>query len=183
MTRRNVPNIITLCRLCCLPLVVYVYSLDAPGASWGTAVLVFALALSDVVDGYLARRYDWVTDFGRVLDPIADRLLFIVLAGMLLAFGTLPWWAVVPVIARDLVLLLGAGLLLILYGEKPEIMRGGRISNIILVCGIEFFIVDWRTIAWIVYAVGATLYVLAGVWYIVRQVKRMRRGRPQQAAV
>jgi CDP-diacylglycerol--glycerol-3-phosphate 3-phosphatidyltransferase len=182
MGRRYVPNIITLCRLCSLPLVVYLYGRDAPGASWDTAVLVLVLALSDVADGYLARRYGWVTDFGRVLDPIADRLLFIALVGMLFAFGTLPWWAVVPVIARDAVLLLGAGILLVWHGEKPVIMRGGRISNIILISGIQFFIVDWRTVGWVFYGVGATLYVVTGVWYIVRQVKRMRGGRPQQAA-
>ena len=182
MSRRNLPNAITIARLCSLPFVVWVYSLDAPGASWPTAVLVLVIALSDVADGYLARRYDWVTDVGRVLDPVADRLLFIVLVGMLLAFGTLPWWAIVPVVARDVVLLLGAGIMLVTRGQKPEILRGGRIANIVLISGVQFFIIDVRTVGWIVYSVGAVMYVVTGCWYIGRQARRWWRGRPSVTA-
>ena len=177
------PNTITVARLCALPLFVWLYSRDAPHASWPTAILVLALALSDVLDGWLARRYEWQTDLGRVLDPVTDRLLFLVLVGALLLFGVLPWWALVPVIARDALMLAGAALMLVEYGEKPTIMRGGRFANIVLICGIQFFIIDVRTVGWIVYALGATLYVVTGFLYIWRELARWRRSRaPAQPA-
>ena len=175
MTRRNLPNAITIGRLCALPVFLWLYSRDAPNASWATGWLVLGMALSDVLDGWLARRYGWQTELGRVLDPVADRVFFLFLVGALLLFGTLPWWAVVPLIVRDGLLLAGAAVLLFGYSEKPRIMRGGRLSNIILVSGIEFFIIDVRVIAWIVYAVGATLYVVTGVRYIWREYGHWRR--------
>jgi len=170
-----IPNAITIARLCALPVFVYLYSRDAPGASWDTAVLVLVLALSDVLDGFLARRYGWQSDLGRVLDPVADRVFFLFLVGALLLFGTLPWWAVVPLIVRDGLMLAGAALMLFRYHEKPSVMKGGKAANFILVCGIQFFIIDVRTIGWIVYSVGAVLYLVTGFRYIWREFNDRRR--------
>lgn len=178
MSPRSIPNTITVARLLCLPLFVWLYARDAPQTSWPTAALVFVMALSDVLDGWLARRYRWQTDLGRVLDPVADRILFIVVVAALMTFGTLPWWAVVPLIVRDVILLLGAAVLLFRYNERPVIMRGGKAANFVLICGVGFFIIDQRTIGWPVYAAGATLYVVTGVRYIWREARghRQRHG-------
>jgi cardiolipin synthase len=174
MSRRSIPNAITIARLLALPLFVWLYSQDAPHASWATAVLVAVMALSDVLDGWLARRCRWQTALGRVLDPVADRVLFIVVVAALMVFGTLPWWAVVPLIVRDTVLLIGAAVLLFGYHERPVIMRGGKAANLILICGIQFFIIDLRDIGWLVFAVGEVLYILTGLRYIRRDLTRWR---------
>ncbi len=178
-----IPNTITIARLCALPIFLWVYGLQAPGASWPAAILVLVLALSDVLDGWLARRFRWQSDLGRVLDPVTDRILFLFLVGALLLFGVLPWWAVVPLIVRDGLMLAGAALMLFHYHEKPSIMRGGKLANFTLVCGIEFFIIDVREIAWPVYAVGASLYLVTGLRYIWREFLRWKRSRPTSAAL
>jgi cardiolipin synthase (CMP-forming) len=180
MHRRVIPNAITIGRLCFLPVFVWVYSRQAPGASWAAAAIVLVLALSDVLDGWLARRYGWQSDLGRVLDPIADRVLFLVLVGALALFGTVPWWAVVPLIVRDGLMLAGAALMLFSHQQKPTIMRGGKLANFILVCGIQFFIIDVRAVAWPVYGVGAVLYLVSGSRYIWRQFDGGERARPSQ---
>ena len=172
-----IPNSITIARLCCLPVFLWLYSRDAPGASWPTAWLVLVLALADVLDGWLARRYRWQTDFGRIVDPVADRVFFLFLVGAMLLFGVLPWWAVVPLIVRDGLMLAGAALMFFHYHEKPSIMRGGKAANIILVAGLEFFIIDLRGVGWVLYAAGATLYVVTGFRYIWREYVRWRRER------
>ena len=174
MTRRMIPNAITIARLCALPVFLWLYGLSAPAASWPAAVLVLVVSLSDVLDGWLARRYHWQSDLGSVLDPVADRILFLVLVGALLLFGVLPWWAVVPLIVRDGLMLAGAALMLFHYREKPRIMRGGRLANLTLVCGIEFFIIDVRELAWPVYVAGAALYLVTGFRYIWRESVRRR---------
>jgi cardiolipin synthase len=176
-----IPNAITVARLCALPVVVWLYGLRAPHASLATAVLVLVLAASDVLDGWLARRFRWQTELGRVLDPVTDRILFLSLVGALLLFGALPWWAVVPLIVRDGLMLAGAALMLFHYRERPRILRGGRLANFTLFCGIELFIVGAREVAWPVYTVGATLYLLTGFGYIWRQFGRWRRARPSSA--
>ncbi len=174
MTRRMIPNAITITRLCALPVFLWLYSLSAPAASWPAAILVLVIALSDVLDGWLARRYQWQSDLGRVLDPVADRVLFLFLVGALLLFGVLPWWAVVPLIVRDGLMLAGAALMLFHYDEKPRIMRGGRLANLTLICGIEFFLIDARALAWPVYVAGAALYLVTGFGYIWREFVRHR---------
>jgi len=174
MTRRMIPNAITIARLCALPVFLWLYSLSAPAASWPAAILVLVVSLSDVLDGWLARRYHWQSDLGRVLDPVTDRVLFLVLVGALLLFGVLPWWAVVPLIVRDGLMLAGAALMLFHYHEKPRIMRGGRLANLTLMCGIEFFIIDVRELAWPVYVAGAALYLVTGFRYIWREFVRYR---------
>jgi len=182
MSRRSLPNAITIARLCALPLFVWLYSQDAPQASWPTFVLVGIMALSDLLDGWLARRYQWQTDLGRVLDPVTDRVLFIVVVSTLMVFGTLPWWAVLPLVVRDTALLIGAGILLFRYHERPVIMRGGKVANLILICGIQFFIIDLRAIAWPLYTVGAVLYILTGLRYIWRAALRWRQHHEAPAA-
>jgi cardiolipin synthase len=178
-----IPNAITIGRLCALPLFVWVYSRQAPAVSWPAAIMVLILALSDVLDGWLARRYQWQSDLGRVLDPVTDRIFFLFLMGALLLFGALPWWAVVPLIVRDILMLAGSTLMLLQFNEKPSIMRGGRLANFTLVCGIQLFIIEVRTVAWPVYGVGATLYLVTGFRYIWRELLRWKRSRPTSAAV
>jgi cardiolipin synthase len=178
-----IPNAITIARLCALPVFLWVYSLRAPEASWPAAIIVLVLALSDVLDGWLARRYQWQSDLGRVLDPVADRVLFLFLVGALLLFGVLPWWAVVPLIVRDGLMLAGAALMLIHDHEKPSIMRGGKLANFTLVCGIEFLIVDWHGLGWVTYGIGGTLYVITGFRYIWREFLRWRQSRPSAPAL
>ena len=102
---RHVPNILTVARLLALPFVVWTYALYAPGAAWTTAWIVLFAALSDVADGLIARKYDVQSEFGRWVDPIVDRLFFFTLVAMLWYFGTLPWWAVVPLLLRDGIIL------------------------------------------------------------------------------
>ncbi len=102
---RHVPNILTVARLLALPFFVWTYALDAPGAAWTTAWIVLFMALSDVPDGLIARKYHVQSEFGRWVDPIVDRLFFFTLVAMLWYFGTLPWWAVLPLLIRDGIIL------------------------------------------------------------------------------
>jgi CDP-diacylglycerol--glycerol-3-phosphate 3-phosphatidyltransferase len=162
---RYVPNALTVLRLCALPLVVYLYSLDAPGASWSTATLILFAALSDVADGYIARHYNVQSEFGRWVDPVVDRAFFFVIIAMLWYFGTLPWLAVVPLLIRDGIILALALPVRFYTSEKPQITRWSKFGNFVLICALQWFIVDIRVLGWAFYAVGASLYIASGLWY------------------
>ena len=93
--------------------------------------------------------------------------------------GTLPWWAAVPLIVRDGLLLIGAAVIWHERGEPPlEIERLGRLANFVLICGIEWFILDLRLIGWVTFSVGAALYLATGAAYFARGLRetRARRG-------
>jgi len=174
---RHVPNILTVARLLALPVIVWTYSLAVPGAAWTTAWIVLFAALSDVADGLIARRFDVQSEFGRWVDPTVDRLFFFTLVAMLWYYGTLPWWAVVPPLLRDGIILALIVPSLHFARDGPQISRWGKASNLILMSAIEWFILDLRTIGWIFFAVGATLYVASGLLYGYKAIVWVRRAR------
>jgi len=102
---RDIPNILTLLRIL---LVVPIMVLLARG-EYLTVLGLFALAgLSDGLDGYLARRYDWRTPLGALLDPLADKLMLVGVYLVLAWSGGLPLWLVSLVVLRDVVIISGA---------------------------------------------------------------------------
>lgn len=103
---KNVPNWITLMRLLLVPVISVL--LAEAAYEWGLAVYVIA-ALSDGVDGYLARRFKATSRIGALLDPVADKMIVIAAAFVLSWQALLPLWLAVPLIGRD-VLMLGIGL-------------------------------------------------------------------------
>jgi len=181
---RHVPNILTVARLVSVPFIVWSYALHTPGAAWTTASIVFFAALSDVADGLIARKYHVQSEFGRWVDPTVDRLFFFTLVAMLWYFGTLPWWAVVPLLLRDGIILALIIPSLHFSRDGPQISRWGKASNLILISAIEWFILDLRILGWSFFAVGATLYVASGLLYGYKAIEWLRqtRGRGGAAA-
>ncbi len=100
-----IPNLITGTRILCVPCLIWMLFHQQFERS---LILVLFMGVSDALDGYLARCYHWKTTLGAYLDPIADKLM---LLSAFLAFamlGWIPWWLALVVIARDVVLLIGA---------------------------------------------------------------------------
>ena len=104
-TRVNLPNKITLFRVCLIPVFLYVY-LAAPlpeSANMWLALSIFSVAsITDAIDGYLARRYKLITNFGKLMDPLADKLLVCAALVAFASTGTLPAWAVIVMISREI---------------------------------------------------------------------------------
>jgi cardiolipin synthase len=176
---RHLPNALTVARAASLPFVVWTYALYHEHAAWTTAWIVLFAALSDVADGLIARRFDVQSEFGRWVDPIVDRVFFFTLVAMLWYFGTLPWWAVLPLLIRDGIILALAVPMRRYTDQGPQISRWGKASNFILICAIQWFIIDVRVVGWAFWAVGATLYVAAGLLYGYRALDWVVRTRGQ----
>ncbi len=102
----HLPNIISIFRIfLVLPIAYYLHH-----ESWRVAlVLIFIAGLSDALDGFLARRFHWQSRLGSFLDPIADKLLLIVIFVSLAIKELIPIWLAVIVVARDAIIVSGAG--------------------------------------------------------------------------
>ena len=97
----NLPNILTLLRLGLTVLLVVSLSVEYP-AHFAIALLVFLLAsLTDYLDGVIARKWNLITDFGKLMDPLADKILTASAFICLIPFGALPAWAVIIIISRE----------------------------------------------------------------------------------
>ncbi|MCK9488209.1 MAG: CDP-alcohol phosphatidyltransferase family protein [Xanthomonadales bacterium] len=102
---RHLPNTITVARILACPLLAWLIIADqARTALW----LAVAVGISDVVDGFLARRFNWQSRLGGLLDPIADKLFLVSAMIALGVTGALPAWLIVLVVVRDLVIVGGA---------------------------------------------------------------------------
>jgi CDP-diacylglycerol--glycerol-3-phosphate 3-phosphatidyltransferase len=95
------PNVLSIGRIALIPIVVMLLTVDSPETKW-MAFLVFVVgALSDLVDGYLARRHAMTTPVGAWLDPLSDKLFVIVPAVALSMQDAFPWWATAVIILRE----------------------------------------------------------------------------------
>ncbi|MFH1243511.1 MAG: CDP-diacylglycerol--glycerol-3-phosphate 3-phosphatidyltransferase [Pseudomonadota bacterium] len=98
----NLPNALTVIRLACIPLVMI--CLNIPGR-WGgfLAALFFGMAsITDILDGFFARRYGAVTSLGKFLDPLADKILICLTMIMLIPLGRIPVWMVLIIVMREM---------------------------------------------------------------------------------
>lgn len=98
----NLPNVLTIARILLIPVFILVFISPTPERSLAAAAVFLIAAVTDFLDGYLARRRSQVTRLGRLLDPIADKLL--VLSGLILLvqFGRVAAWVAIVIIAREL---------------------------------------------------------------------------------
>ncbi len=114
MNLRHLPNLLCVFRI----LLVYpIGHAILQGRFPEVLVLVAIAAFTDALDGFLAKRFDWVSDLGRFLDPLADKLMLVTTFVCLSVAGLAPWWLTVLVLARDLVIGFGAATYRALFGE------------------------------------------------------------------
>ena len=104
---RQLPNVLTLLRFAAIPVFVVLYVDAGDGPAWAAGIVFAAAAATDQLDGWLARRWHVESAFGKVADPLADRLMIGVAVVLLWADGRLPWPGAVIVLGRDLLLLVG----------------------------------------------------------------------------
>ncbi|HVW41657.1 MAG TPA: CDP-diacylglycerol--glycerol-3-phosphate 3-phosphatidyltransferase [Amycolatopsis sp.] len=172
----NVANILTLSRLVLVP--VFVVALFADGGTdvgWRVAATVlFAIAsLTDQVDGWVARRYGLITDFGKIADPIADKALIGAALIGLSVLGELPWWVTVVIAVREV----GVTLLrfwVIRYGVIPA-SRGGKAKTLTQIAAIVVYLLPLPGAAdpvrWALMGVALVLTVVTGIDYVLRAVR------------
>lgn len=101
----TVPNVITIVRLLMLPLIVYFVLVGRYGAAF---YLFLAAALGDLLDGFIARRFNQISALGAILDPIADKITMLTMTVLLAWHEILPLWLAVAILVRDIVIAGGA---------------------------------------------------------------------------
>jgi CDP-diacylglycerol--glycerol-3-phosphate 3-phosphatidyltransferase len=142
----TVPNVLSLSRLLLLPL--FFYAVDRPPLYGLAALLVAYGIVSDLLDGYLARRLNQASDWGRLLDPVADKI--IIAAGFLFCYlaREMPLWIVLVVIGRDAVILAAVPFLLKRQKRPPQSNLPGRLAALsvaLLAAAYIFRLEIWQT--------------------------------------
>lgn len=164
----QIPNALTILRLALIPLFVGLMLADDP-ANWPAGIVFWVAGVTDQVDGFLARRWQVESQFGKIADPLADRLMIDAAAVMLWATGRLPWYAALVILARDVIMVAGYRLV-VGRGYDFEVTRVGKLATWVLYAAITFLILtgegtDWPV--WLFWA-GVVLALVAAAQYVLK---------------
>lgn len=158
------PNAFTLVRLLCIPVFVWLlFGLENRGsAAWLLAVL----GATDWVDGWIARRYDMSSEFGRLFDPTVDRLMFFVAIPAIVIDGSIPWWVAALALAREL-LVAGCAVLSVAVGAGTlEVTWEGKTAAFALMFAVPMFLGANSTLSYAgVLEWLAWVFVIPGLFY------------------
>jgi CDP-diacylglycerol--glycerol-3-phosphate 3-phosphatidyltransferase len=170
---KQVPNLLTVLRLILVPVIVLVYLSEAT-TNWWSFGLFFIAGFSDYVDGKVARSTGAVTEFGKLLDPIADKLVIGSVLVLLTIDNVIPIWITVVILVREIGITL-ARLRYLNSGVLPA-DRGGKLKTMLQGFSLLFLLapVDLSLIAMPMLYVATALTVITGARY-VSQLAELRR--------
>lgn len=163
----NIANILTMVRCAMVPLLVVLailYPDSVPGRLVVTAVFVLAM-ITDLLDGHLARSRNLITDFGKIMDPIADKAMTGAALIMLSVWDYVPWWMTVLILVREFGITL-MRFTILKYGALPANMAG-KAKTMVQTVAITFCVIPfelwWEPARWIGVGLVALAVVLT-VW-------------------
>jgi CDP-diacylglycerol---glycerol-3-phosphate 3-phosphatidyltransferase len=178
----NVPNVLTVVRILAVPVIVVALLGETPNGD-ALAAAVFALAaVTDGLDGYIARSRDSVTTFGKLMDPLADKLLIVAALVSLVSLGRLAAWVAMVIIAREVAV---TGLRVVAAEQGVVISASwlGKVKTILQVAAV-FALILWESsplgVDLLVYAAVAAT-VVSGADYFLGLRRRIEEERERRA--
>lgn len=185
------PNAITFLRLLCIPL--FLWLLFGRDLRWQSAVLLAVLGATDWVDGYVARRFAQVSNFGKMFDPTVDRLLMITGVGSIIIVGAVPLWFGLLVVGREIVMSVFVATITLMGARRMDVTFVGKTGTFCQMVAFPLFLVasdqtlsdglrDWvSTGAWIFGVPGLVFGYVAFVGYLREGPAALAEGRAAQA--
>jgi len=180
----TVPNVISALRLACVP--VFLYLLLGREERRAAAILLATLGATDWVDGYIARRWNQVSTVGKVLDPVADRVVLLTGVVAILVDGAAPLWVGVATLSREVLISMGTLVVAGLGGRRIDVSRIGKAGTFLTYFAYPMFLAGeaelgsrtvWRGLAWacVVPGVAFSWWSLGTYIPVARKALRERR--------
>jgi CDP-diacylglycerol--glycerol-3-phosphate 3-phosphatidyltransferase len=173
---QQLPNALTIARLALIPVFVALMLSAEGGHSWPAGIVFGIAGITDQIDGFLARRWHVESEFGRIFDPLADRLMIDAAVILLFLADHMPWLGLVVILGRDLVLMAGYKVIAP-QGYELNVNLLGKTATWLLYAGIAFLLVTHRATDWPywIFWTGLALSLLAATVYAVGAWKEVKR--------
>jgi cardiolipin synthase (CMP-forming) len=185
----TIPNGITVVRLACLPL--YLYLLFGGHHDVAAAILLGLLGITDFVDGFLARRLGQVSNVGKIIDPVADRLLMLSAVITVAWVGAVPWWFAGLTLAREVLVSAATLTLASLGARRIDVLWIGKAGTLLLMVAYPAFLLghgpSWwqgifRVLGWATGPLGLACAWVALASYLAPARQALAEGRSARAA-
>jgi CDP-diacylglycerol--glycerol-3-phosphate 3-phosphatidyltransferase len=172
---RQLPNALTILRFLAIPAFVALFLAAGDGPAWLAGVFFAGAAATDQLDGFLARRWHVESEFGKIADPLADRLMIGVAVVLMWVEGRLPWPAALVVLGRDLLLVAGYKLV-VPRGYDFEVSFLGKLATWVLYAALTLLLVTEEGTRWAlaVLWVGVALALAAALQYVAKARREVR---------
>jgi CDP-diacylglycerol--glycerol-3-phosphate 3-phosphatidyltransferase len=172
----QLPNALTVARLLLIPLFVALMVKAGDAHTWPAGAIFCVAGITDQVDGFLARRWHVESRFGKIADPLADRLMIDAAAILLVAYGRLPWAGLAVIAARDLLLMVGWRVL-VPRGIDLDVSLLGKAATWVLYLAIGCRIVTHDHTSWPLWLFwfGLAAAVIAAMFYVRDGWRELRR--------
>lgn len=169
-------NVTTISRLFLIPILIFFIFSPIPKHNMYALGIFVLAALTDWLDGYIARTTDQITDFGKIADPLVDRIFIAAtLISLFMVRGIPPLWALIIIIGRDLTLIAGYKLLEAKRKIRIPVTDLGKMTTACLMIALGLLILNLNLGIWIFY-VGLSLSIISSLDYIRKGVKRLKFG-------
>ncbi len=168
----NLPNQLTVLRVLIIPFMVVLYYLDPEKNvlnSWSIAIGVLFIvgAITDFLDGYLARKHELITVFGKFLDPLADKLLVMFALLMFLEMNWVPMWIVLVILTREFVVT-GIRLIAVDSGKVIAASLLGKYKTATTMFSLILLLFHYQQVGMIVLYIATALTIISGFEYIIK---------------
>ena len=180
----TIPNAISVIRLLCVPL--FLWLLFGRENRLGAALLLGGLGATDWVDGYIARHFNQVSNLGKVLDPIADKVLLVTGMIAILIDGSVPPIIFWPAIAREVLVAATTVLLGAMGSRRIDVSWAGKCGTLLMMVAFPLFL--WGhgegpayAVAWVVAVAGLVMAWYAAATYVAPARQALREGRANRA--
>lgn len=164
----NIPNFLTLIRLLLIPFYIYLFL----RGNYITSGILFIIATStDLLDGYIARKYSMETEIGKLLDPIADKLTVISILSMLIYLDIIPRFIAIILLIRESIIFLSTSVAYI-FGKNfvnPSIL--GKLSIAFLYAGLAARLFEFNILSNYILYLALPLNIISGIAYFVNAFK------------
>lgn len=162
----NIPNILTLLRIIMIPIFYVVFFSDITNSSLFAALIFIVASLTDWFDGFLARKWSLITNFGKIMDPLADKLLVMTALVCLLTSFRIPAWAVIVILAREMAI---TGLRIIAASEGVVVAADmlGKFKTVFQMVAIILLLLNNFIGIYMLY-IAIFFTILSGIDYIIK---------------
>ncbi|MFO7814285.1 MAG: CDP-alcohol phosphatidyltransferase family protein [Halanaerobiales bacterium] len=159
----NFPNILTIIRLLLIPVYLYFF---LKGEYIISGVFFSISGLTDFWDGYLARKHNTVTDLGKLLDPLADKLTLISILAVLVYIDLLPKIITITLLTREVFVLFGSGIMYLMGEDLIEPTNLGKISIFLLYLAIAASLLEFKFIDMVLFYIVIPINIISALDYI-----------------
>lgn len=174
MKKENIPNILTIIRFILIPFIF----ISVISQEYLIALIIFTIsAITDILDGYIARKYNFITDIGKLIDPLADKLTQLSLLMALTILKILPWWILAIVFVKECFMIIAASFL---YSKKDVVVYSkwyGKLATVLFYLAIVASLIINQFDIHISFRIDLYLYylaILATIFSLIMYILKFR---------